>query len=358
MITNDDPEGQPLLFPIEDVSNHDVKSLDSSKKVLNDTGSRLLRKSASHEPQLSRQDMHTRELVESLTSFRSSMSHLGCVFGEYAMDPKFWFATMCFENWLAINSCILKGSWVCPSEVRDGLRDFLLKSQNPRTLDLLTRNHNGRILDGESARQIFQRAEVERQRFEIAYKALRKLEDTSTIDTSGTEISCQSVYHLPHSAISEHNSCSEPIHLLEDLESIGTLLHHMVEAGKNEPTIMLSSKDQFDASSARTCKLERDLVQAKAFRAMTNIQYLCDGVQDKLLDTRIDELEQSWKEEKCFRGEVVACLLRHTKTDLEGCEKVFEVTRNHRSRNGAFLDLRKFGRCCGPDASLVSVTSA
>jgi hypothetical protein len=50
--------------------------------------------------------------------------------------------------------------------------------------------------------------------------------------------------------------------------------------------------------------------------------------------------------------------LRHTKTDLEGCEKIFEVTRNHRSRNGAFLDLRKFGRCCGPDAPLVSVKSA
>jgi hypothetical protein len=358
MITNDDPEGQPLLFPIEDVSNHDVKSLDSSKKAINDTGSCLLRYSASHEPQVSRQDMHARELVESLTSFRSSMSHLGCVFGEYAMDPKFWFATMCFENWLAINSCILKGSWVCPSEVRDGLRDFLLKSQNPRTLDLLTRNHNDRVLGGESARQIFQRAEVERQRFEIAYKALRKLEDTSTIDTSGTEISCQSVYHLPHSAISEHHSCSEPIHLLEDLESIGTLLHHMVEAGKNEFTMMLDWKDQFDASSARTCKLERDLLQVKAFRTMINIQYLCEELQGKLLDIRIDELEQSWKEEKCFRGEVVACLLQHAKTDSEGCEEISEVTRNHRSVTEAFLDLRKFGRCCGLNASPVSVTSA
>jgi hypothetical protein len=204
---------------------------------------------------------------------------------------------------------------------------------------------------------MFQRAGIERQCFEIAHKALRKLKDTSTIDTSGTEISCQSVYHLPHSDIPEHHSCSEPMHLLEDLESIGTVLHHMVEAGKNEPTMMLNSKDQFDASSARTCKLERDLVQVKAFRAMTNIQYPCDRLQDKLLNTRIDELEQSWKEEKCFRGEVVACLLQHTKTDIEGCEKTSEAIRNHRSRNGAFLDLRKFGRCCGPDASLVSVTS-
>jgi hypothetical protein len=68
------------------------------------------------------------------------------------------------------------------------------------------------------------------------------------------------------------------MHLLEDPESIETVIHHMGEAGKNELTMMLNSKNQFDASSARTCKLERDLVQVKAFRAMTNIQYPCDGL--------------------------------------------------------------------------------
>jgi hypothetical protein len=350
MITKDDPEGQPFLFPIEDVSNHHVESLDSSEKAVSDAGSRLFKKSASDELKESRQVMHARELVESLTSFRSSMTRLGCVFGEYAIDPNFWFATMCFENWLALNSCILRGSWVCPSEVRDGLRDFLvLKGLNPRTLDLLTRNHDDHVLNGKSARQIFQRAEIERQRFEIAYKVLRKLEDTRTIGTPGTEIFCRSVYHMPHSDTSEHHYCSEPIHLLGDLESIGTLLHHMVEAGKNNPTMMLSWKDRFDTSSARTCRIERDLAQLEAFQTMVNIQRLCDESQDKPINIRIDELEQNWKDEKCFRREVIACLLEDTKTSQDGSEGIFEMSRNHRRRDGALCDLRRSGRYCSPN---------
>jgi hypothetical protein len=123
----------------------------------------------------------------------------------------------------------------------------------------------------------------------------------------------------------------------------------MVEAGKNNPTMMLSWKDRFDTSSSRTCRIERDLAQLEAFRTMVNIQRLCDESQDKPINIRIDELEQNWKDEKCFRREVIACLLEDTKTSQDGSEGIFEMSRNHRRRDGALCDLRRSGRYCSPN---------
>jgi len=254
------------------------------------------------------------------------------------MRPNFWFATMCFENWLALNSRILKGSWLCPSETRDGLRNVLTqKGLDCRTLDTLAQNHDSHSQIGESVHRMFQKAEVERQRFETAYNILRKLDESSTIGTKvpGSGGLCQSVYRLPHPdslknySCSEYHSCSEPVHLLGSLDRIGDLLQCVVEAAENDPDLMSSLKARFETSSSRSYRLERDLAQLKALRHIININLLSDNCQDSLISTKIEELEHSQANEKCLRQKMISCLLDKSKSSLEGLQDLFKANRSH-----------------------------
>lgn len=349
MIASNDPDVPLFLFPIEDVSDQEVKVLDSAEKFENGAGSRLTEKSTLGELKALEAETHARELVTNLISFRSSMSRLGCVFGDYATRPNFWFAAMCFGNWLALNSCILRGSWACPSETRDGLRDFLTqKGLNYRTLYMLAQNHNSHVRVGESVYQIFQRAEVERQRFETAYNALHKLDGSKIIETPGFRSFCQGAHHLLHPnslddhPCSEHGSCSEPVHLLGSLDRIATLLDHVVEAGKNEPEMMSNLKEQFDNSSSRSCRLDRDLAQLETIRHTINIQRLSDNSQDSLISIKIDDLERSRRYEKCLRQGMMSCLLGVPETSFEEFGDIFEVNESNRRRNLISRDLRMF----------------
>lgn len=349
MIPSNDSDVPLFLFPIEDVFDQEVKVLDSAEKFENGAGSRSTEKSTLGELKALAAETHARELVKNLISFRSSMSRLGCMFGDYATRPNFWFAAMCFGNWLALNSCILRGSWVCPSETRDGLRDFLTqKGLNHRTLFVLAQNHNSHVRVGESVYQMFQRAEVERQRFETAYNALYKLDDLRTIGTPGFRSFCQDVHHLPHPNSSEnhpcleHHSCSEPIHLLGSLDRLAALLDHVVEAGKNEPEMLSNLKDQFDDSCSRSCRLDRDLAQLEIFRHTINIQRLSDSSQDSLISTKIDDLERSRRYEKCLRQGMMSCLLGVPETSFEEFGDIFEVNESNRRRNVISRDLRMF----------------
>lgn len=337
MITNSDLDEQLFLFPIEDVSSHETKVLEPAKISEKNAGNSPVDKSTFGKLTLLEAKTHAQELIENLVLFRSSMSRLGHVFGNYAMRPDFWFATMCFEKWLALNSRILKGSWLCPSETRDGLRNlFTQKGLDCRTLDTLAQNHNSHGQVEESVHRLFQRAEVERQRFETAYNILRKLDDSNTIETKvpGSGGLCQSVHRLPQSDSSknhsclEYDSCSEPVHLLGSLDRIGALLQCVVEAAENDPDLMSSLKARFETSSSRSYRLERDLAQLTALRHIINIHRLSDNSQDSLISTKIEELEQSQANEKCLRQKIISRLLEKFNSRFDGLKDLFEADGN------------------------------
>lgn len=342
MITHCDPDGPLFLFPIEDVVDHEVKVLDFVDKSEIGAGSHPTVRPTCVRLKAIETETHIQELVNNLVSFRSSMSRLGCVFIDYATRPDLWFATMCFENWLALNSCVLRGSWVCPSETRDGLRDFLTrKGLSCRTSDVLARNRNSHIQVEESVHQIFRRAEIERQHFEIAYSSLQNLDDSGTIEISNSRCFCHSICHLPHLNSSEQysclelRSCSEPIHILGSLDRIGSFLHHIVEAGKNDPDMMSNFKDRFDTSSCRSNRLKRHLAQLEAFRHLINKE----NSYDEPISAKIDELKEKRKDEECLRRELISRLLGGTKTSFEEFEDIFGTNESHRRRDVISLDL-------------------
>ena len=338
MITNSDLDEQLFLFPIEDVSSHEVKVLEPAEIPKKNAGNRPVDKSTFGKLTSLEAKTHAQELIDNLVLFRSSMSRLGRVFGNYAMRPDFWFATMCFENWLALNSRILNGSWLCPSETRDGLRNlFTQKGLDCRTLDTLAQNHDSHGQIEESVHRLFQRAEVERQRFETAYNILRKLDDSNTIESKvpGSGGLCLSVYRLPHPDSSknhsclEYHSCSEPVHLLGSLDRIGGLLQCVVEAAENDPDLMSSLKARFETSSSRSYRLERDLAQLKALRHIINIHRLSDNSQDSLISTKIEELKQNQANEKCLRQKMISCLLEKSNSSFDGIKDLFEADGSH-----------------------------
>ena len=323
MIAESDWKDHRLQFCMDDILQEEVGPLKKGKDRLGPCSSMSLTQGICQTPG---KISHIEDLVKSLNSFRSSMSHLGLMFAGYAMDHAFWFPTMCFEGWLRLNSDILTGSWVQPNEVRDALRDFLThEGQNHVSMDLFTRSHGIDVQDGASVLQLFEIAECERQRFGKAYKALQELHDCTHIGSPDPKMSPQEFCHQPLQCIPLYRPRSEPIHSLGNLQCIGTFLRQLIEAGKNNIEMMSDSKRRFDACFFKASELAHQITRLGNFRSMINAEDRGDKTYDTVISIQIGKLEQNRENEKCVGQTIISSLLSNTETTLEEFRELFMV---------------------------------
>ncbi|KEQ57838.1 uncharacterized protein M437DRAFT_70487 [Aureobasidium melanogenum CBS 110374] len=233
---------------------------------------------------------------------------------------------MCFGEWLRPNSDILTGSWVQPNGIRDALRDFLPhEGQNHVTMNLFTQSHEIDVHNGASVLQLFEIAECERRRFGKAYKALQELDDCTHIGSSDPKVSPQEFCHRPLQNTPLYRPRSEPILSLRNLQCIGTLLHQLIEAGKNNIDMMSDSKRRFDACFFEASDLAHQITRLGNFRSMINTEDRGDGTYDMVISIQIGRLEQSRENEKCVRQTIISSLLSYTETTLEEFRELFMV---------------------------------
>ncbi|KEQ57497.1 uncharacterized protein M437DRAFT_70756 [Aureobasidium melanogenum CBS 110374] len=337
MIMQSDWKDHRLQFCMDDIPQEEIGPPKKGKKRPGPFSSTSLTQGICQTPG---KNSHIEDLVKSLNSFRSSMSHLGLMFVGYAMDHAFWFPTMCFEGWLRLNSDILTGSWVQPNEVRDALQDFLThEGQNHVTMNIFTRSHENDVQDGASVLQLFEIAECERQRFGKAYKALQELNDRTRTGSPDPKVSPQEFCHQPLQCTPLYRPRSEPIHSLGNLQCIRTFLHQLIEAGKNDIEMMSDSKRRFDACFFKVSELAHQITRLESFRSMINAEDRGDKTYDTVISIQIGKLEQSRENEKCVGQTIISSLLSHTETTLEEFRELLMVDEHYGGELEFFLGL-------------------
>lgn len=323
--------GELLMFDIEDISKNLVESHQSlSIQVAADTVG-IHENHAVPLPTYRKLEAfelkeHAQELVESLTSFRSTIGRLGTVFTSYATDPLFWFAGMCFARWLERNAHILKGSWVCPNGSEDALTEFLKrKSQVCRSLIIPTQSSVAHDQAGESVLEIFERAKRELQRFEVAYRILSKLDDDVLVGAPVLRVPCQAFRPRAYPGTLGQPYPSELIHMIGDLEVVGTILNRLIKAATDDPASMSTRRYGFETSSFQMLKLKREMKMLEAIRHTTELSTLCENQQDDSISLRIANMEESWKHHNRVRQDILSRLLGEDEEILKEFEKGFDI---------------------------------